>query len=331
MSLLPWLYPLRFTLLQHSHPTTKLSSLGSKKFTTYRSMREAPKFWCSSSREGPGEFCSKENLEGKEFKICRPWHVPWDWKVTACVMMPYLISTIFTGFMESGGSGGLLKPYSETMLSQMHSTDEIAMQLFMDQLLKSVAKLSVLYMFVRPHQPFPDDIFSFRWGRPFNLQNGWILWASGGLVIASFAVFLVKALISASSAGQTPNQAEFLVQLLPFIDSSNLSTFWLLGTLGILAPVCEETVYRGFLMTSLTKWFPLPVSVALSSALFTIAHHSPGKSIEIFIFGLLLGLVYAQTRNLLAPITMHACWNAGVIIILTYLHSQGHEIQKYVL
>ena len=31
--------------------------------------------------------------------------------------------------------------------------------------------------------------------------------------------------------------------------------------------------------------FPLPVSVALSSALFTIAHHSPGKSIEIFIFG----------------------------------------------
>ncbi|XP_026659996.1 uncharacterized protein LOC103705897 isoform X4 [Phoenix dactylifera] len=207
MSLLPWLYPLRFTLLQHSHPTTKLSSLGSKKFTTYRSMREAPKFWCSSSREGPGEFCSKENLEGKEFKICRPWHVPWDWKVTACVMMPYLISTIFTGFMESGGSGGLLKPYSETMLSQMHSTDEIAMQLFMDQLLKSVAKLSVLYMFVRPHQPFPDDIFSFRWGRPFNLQNGWILWASGGLVIASFAVFLVKALISASSAGQTPNQA----------------------------------------------------------------------------------------------------------------------------
>lgn len=44
------------------------------------------------------------------------------------------------------------------------------------------------------------------WGRPFNLQNGWILWAGGGLVIGCFAVFLVKALISASSAGQTPNQ-----------------------------------------------------------------------------------------------------------------------------
>lgn len=234
--------------------------------------------------------------------------------------------------MELGGPGGSLKPYSETMFSQLHSTDEIAIRLFMDQLLKSVAKLSVLYMFVRPHQPFPDDIFSLRWGRPFNLQNGWILWASGGLIFACLAVFVVKALISASSADQTPNQAEFLVQLLPLIGSSNLSTFFLLGTVGILAPICEETVYRGFLMTSLTKCrFPLPVSVALSSALFATAHQSPGKSIEIFIFGLSLGLVYAQTRNLLAPITMHACWNAGVVVILTYLHSQGHEIQKYVL
>ncbi|XP_073100398.1 uncharacterized protein [Elaeis guineensis] len=333
MSLLPFLYPLRFTLHTHPHPKPMVSPFGSKNYTTYRSMREAPKFWCSSSREGPREFCSKENMGGKECEIFRPWDVPWDWKVTACVMMPYLMSEKRgkEGFTQSGGPDGLLKPYSETMLSQIHSTDEIAMQLFMDQLLKSAAKLSVLYMFVMPHQPFPDDIFSFRWGRPFNLQNGWILWASGGLIIACFAVFLVKALISGSSAGQTPNQAEFLGQLLPFIDSSDLSTCCLLGTLGILAPVCEETVYRGFLMTSLTKWFPLPVSVALSSALFTIAHHSPGKSIEIFIFGLLLGLVYAHTRNLLAPITMHACWNAGVIIILTYLHSQGHEIQKYVL
>lgn len=36
--------------------------------------------------------------------------------------------------MESGGQGGLLKPHSENMLSQIHSTDEIAMRLFMDQL-----------------------------------------------------------------------------------------------------------------------------------------------------------------------------------------------------
>lgn len=33
------------------------------------------------------------------------------------------------------------------------------------------------------------------------------------------------------------------------------STICLLGILGLLAPLCEETIYRGFLMISLTKWY----------------------------------------------------------------------------
>ncbi|RWR74924.1 Peptidase A1 [Cinnamomum micranthum f. kanehirae] len=45
----------------------------------------------------------------------------------------------------------------------------------------------------------------------------------------------------------------------------------------------------------------------------------------------ILGLVYSQTRNLLAPIALHACWNLGVIVLLTYLQLQGYEIEQYVL
>lgn len=32
-----------------------------------------------------------------------------------------------------------------------------------------------------------------------------------------------------------------------------------------------------------------------------------------------MGLSYAQTRNLLTPITIHALWNSGVILLLTFL------------
>eukprot|EP00268_Persea_americana_P027042 TRINITY_DN26557_c0_g1_i1.p1 TRINITY_DN26557_c0_g1~~TRINITY_DN26557_c0_g1_i1.p1 ORF type:complete len:151 (+),score=12.47 TRINITY_DN26557_c0_g1_i1:400-852(+) len=52
---------------------------------------------------------------------------------------------------------------------------------------------------------------------------------------------------------------------------------------------------------------------------------------SVGVVGTILGLVYAQTRNLLAPIAMHACWNLGVIVLLTYLQLQGYEIEKYVL
>lgn len=101
--------------------------------------------------------------------------------------------------------------------------------------------------------------------------------------------------------------------------------------MGILAPICEEVLYRGFLLASLTKWFPMTFSVVASSTIFTLAHQSPGKSLEIFIFGTVLGLIYAQTRNLLVPITMHALWNWSVILFLTFLHSQGYDMHKYVL
>lgn len=35
--------------------------------------------------------------------------------------------------------------------------------------------------------------------------------------------------------------------------------------------------------------------------------------------GTALGFSYAQTRNLLTPITIHATWNSGVILLLTFL------------
>jgi hypothetical protein len=35
--------------------------------------------------------------------------------------------------------------------------------------------------------------------------------------------------------------------------------------------------------------------------------------------GVALGFSYSQTRNLLTPITIHAVWNSGVILLLTFL------------
>ncbi|XP_072955349.1 uncharacterized protein [Typha angustifolia] len=309
-----------------------VSSLDRKNPATLRYRRQIYKIFCSNLAEGPPDACCDERIaERKELSILRPWDVPWDWKVTACVMMPYVMSIVFTKIVGSEGLEGATRPDSDSVFSQLGSSDDIAIRMFVDQLLKSVAKISILYMFVSRHQPFPDDIFSLKCDRPFNLQNGWFLWASGGVIVASFAVFLLKTFVSVPNIDQMPDQAESLVRLMPLIDSSNVSTFCLLSMSGILAPICEETIYRGFFMTSLTKWFPLPVSLALSSTIFTLAHQSPGKSLEIFIFGTVLGLIYAQTRNLLAPMAMHALWNSGVILLLTFLHSHGYEIQKYVL
>ncbi len=49
----------------------------------------------------------------------------------------------------------------------------------------------------------------------------------------------------------------------------------LMATTALLAPLLEETVFRGFLLTSLTKWMPVPAAVALSSLAFGMVHLTP--------------------------------------------------------
>uniref|UniRef100_A0A453R0G5 CAAX prenyl protease 2/Lysostaphin resistance protein A-like domain-containing protein n=1 Tax=Aegilops tauschii subsp. strangulata TaxID=200361 RepID=A0A453R0G5_AEGTS len=73
--------------------------------------------------------------------------------------------------------------------------------------------------------------------------------------------------------------------LLPLIGSSNISTACLLGITGVLAPILEETVFRGFLMVSLTMWFSTPVSVLITAVVFAFAHLTPGEIPQLFVLG----------------------------------------------
>lgn len=47
------------------------------------------------------------------------------------------------------------------------------------------------------------------WTSPFNFKNGWSLWAVGGLSVASFVAFVIKAFISGLHAGYADNEVWF--------------------------------------------------------------------------------------------------------------------------
>lgn len=65
------------------------------------------------------------------------------------------------------------------------------------------------------------------------------------------------------------------------------STAVLVGITGVLAPLLEETVFRGFLMVSLTKWLPTPAAAVVSAAVFALAHLTPGEFPQLFVLGAL--------------------------------------------
>ncbi|XP_027097483.1 uncharacterized protein [Coffea arabica] len=220
-------------------------------------------------------------------------------------------------------------PYLGVQIREL-SLDEKAEILFLDQAITTAAVLAVLYGITSSFGPLPEDVFRYDIREPFNLQKGWIVWAGIGLAGALVAIALTGVAVSFFS-GETPQrETDALVRLLPLIGSSSISTACLVGITGILAPLLEETVFRGFFMVALTKWLPTPLSIVVSAAVFAIAHLTPGEFPQLFVLGIALGLSYAQTRNLLTPITIHALWNSGVILLLTFLELQGYDIREMI-
>ncbi|XP_039160887.1 uncharacterized protein LOC104433628 [Eucalyptus grandis] len=231
-------------------------------------------------------------------------------------------SFVLTGLVETAAI-----PYLGLRLEEL-SLDEKAEILFVDQSITTAAVLGVLYGITRTFQPVPEDLFRYDLKEPFNLQRGWLLWAGIGLIGALLAVAVTGYAMSLFS-GETPQrETDALVRLLPLIGSSGVSTACLLGITGVLAPFLEETIFRGFFMVSLTKWVPTPVAVLISAAVFALAHLTPGEFPQLFVLGTALGLSYAQTRNLITPITIHSLWNSGVILLLTFLQLQGYDIKE---
>ena len=83
----------------------------------------------------------------------------------------------------------------------------------------------------------------------------------------------------------------------------------------VMAPVIEETFFRGFILGGLNRvWWMIP-SVVLSAGLFSAVHVNLYAAIPFGLFGLILGALYLRTQHLTAPALAHAGWNLGVTVL----------------
>jgi membrane protease YdiL (CAAX protease family) len=83
----------------------------------------------------------------------------------------------------------------------------------------------------------------------------------------------------------------------------------------INAPLLEETVYRGFLLTSLATKSKPWVAIVVSSCMFSIAHLSVEDSLQLFVIGCVLGYTYCWTGCLASPIIVHSVYNAVIFLL----------------
>ncbi|MDE0820935.1 MAG: type II CAAX endopeptidase family protein [Opitutales bacterium] len=86
----------------------------------------------------------------------------------------------------------------------------------------------------------------------------------------------------------------------------------------ILAPLAEETLFRGYIYRFLRAKSSQSNAAIFSSLLFALIHFNLTSFAPLFLLSLLLTWTYEKTGNLLTPILFHAIFNAhtvGLILI----------------
>lgn len=243
-----------------------------------------------------------------------PWSTPWDGEVIWQVL-------IFGFFLVGQVVSKLLLPLAVSLLQVVAGLNVAAISertravfILLDYFFLAAGGLTVLYLSIKPFLPLPEGWFQFR------LKGNWVWWGLGGYFAALPLVIAISAVNQKIWQGQGGSNP-----ILPIVlegkDSITLAIFF--GTAAIAAPIFEEILFRGFLLPSLTRYFPVWGAIALSSLIFAVAHLSLSEVLPLTVLGMVLGFVYARSRNLLASMLLHSLWNSGTLLSLFVLGSNA--------
>jgi len=99
---------------------------------------------------------------------------------------------------------------------------------------------------------------------------------------------------------------------------------WVLALLvvGVGAPLSEELLFRGFLLSALARSRVGFVGGALvTSGLWTALHagYSLAGIVEVFTIGLFLSWLLWRTGSLRVPIFCHGLYNALIVLVLRHV------------
>jgi membrane protease YdiL (CAAX protease family) len=135
-------------------------------------------------------------------------------------------------------------------------------------------------------------------------------WRAVKLIGATIAAFLLFSLIWAAAL-HVSGKEKLLEQLGTNETTTLLIASALLTT--VVAPICEETLFRGYIFGALSKWRGWLPAAALTGALFGAIHAGSAPAVDLLplgVLGFLLCVLYRQTGSLYPCIAAHSLNNS---------------------
>jgi sodium transport system permease protein len=138
---------------------------------------------------------------------------------------------------------------------------------------------------------------------------------------ALLAVLLHPAIVWLSIAIRAlyPLGDDVLAQLKPLDTMLQNAPLWQAVLLiGLTPAICEELAFRGFILSGLRHIGHRWIAIAMTAALFGIAHGLLQQSLSAFAVGLVIGYVAVKTNSIWPAMVFHMVHNS-LMVLLTHV------------
>ncbi|KAJ0434183.1 putative Type II CAAX prenyl endopeptidase Rce1 [Helianthus annuus] len=251
------------------------------------------KLYCTRNEE------SSQNMSFKDFSILKT-DLECDIGSTWSTMAFYIFSLHIP--LSFGGLSVVAQLLQQTALDP----NTQVFSLLLIQTLELVLFLSLL--------KFSDNRFnilsSFK-TRLLPEKRNWLLASVLGVGFLLALVFLTS-LIADKLVGPKDVNNPILKEIL---SGGSLSVTGSTLVYCLVTPFLEETVYRGFLLTSLASTMKWEQAVVVSSIVFSASHLTIDSFLQLFVIGVVLGCSYCWSGTLVSPFVIHSLYNALILVI----------------
>lgn len=233
-----------------------------------------------------------------------PWVVPWTGEIIVQVMLLWILSFWFVGswIVPFVAHATGFNKSSLTLRGQ-------ALYSLLTDLAEGLAGIAILHRCLARFYPLPPGWFIFR------LKGSWHLDVGLGCLLFPLVNFLSRVNLNLIPSIPTPPMGVSSVEQ-SIIARDPVAMALYAMVVSICAPVWEEIVFRGFLLPSLTRYMSLWSSILVSALAFALVHFNVQRLLPLICLGMVMGIVFARSRNLLASMLLHSLWNGFVFLDL---------------
>ncbi|KAL9242907.1 hypothetical protein vseg_016864 [Gypsophila vaccaria] len=232
------------------------------------------------------------------------WIVPWTGETILQVMLLWVAAFWFVGSWMMPFAAHMAGFSKESLTYRGQ-----ALYSLLTDVTEGLAGIAILHRCLSRFRPLPSGWFKF------SLKGKWYFDVALGCLmfplvnrLSQFNLDLLPLLPS------TPVTLSSVEQSILARDPVAMGLY--VVVVSVCAPIWEEIVFRGFLLPSLTKYMPVWCAILVSSVVFALAHFNVQRMLPLILLGVVMGTLFARSRNLVPSMLLHSLWNAFVFLDL---------------